>query len=310
MTKSYQALRESAAAIDLSGRGKILATGEDRVRLLHAMVTNHVEELTPGKGCYAFFLDAQGHILTDVNILCLPDALLLDTEPETRETLYQHLDRYIIADDVTLEDVTDTTATIGVEGPAAAEALEGLGAPIPAEPLNAEDWGDRRVLRASATGGSGLWIMLPTGGKQELLDRLGLPVASAADVHTVRLENGHPRYGEDLSTTSLPQETQLDHALHFAKGCYLGQEIVERIRSRGHVSRLLVRLTADSDAVPQPGTKLNAGDKEVGWITSAAHSPAIGKVVALGYVRAVHAAEGKKLDADGVTVEVSGAKPA
>src|ERR1700689_1594100 len=106
-TNGYAALREDAAWLDLSGRGKILATGEDRARLLHAMTTNQVETLKPGEGCYAFFLSAQGRILADVNLLCFEDHFLLDTEPETRRKLFEHLDRYIIADDVTLEDATD-----------------------------------------------------------------------------------------------------------------------------------------------------------------------------------------------------------
>src|SRR5215472_16965253 len=112
--KGYEALRNSAAWLDSSARGKIELTGEDRARLLHAMTTNHVQQLTPGAGCYAFFLNAQGRILADVNVLCRPDHFLLDLEPETREKIYQHLDRYIIADDATLEDITEQTATIAV----------------------------------------------------------------------------------------------------------------------------------------------------------------------------------------------------
>ena len=131
-TAGYTALREHAAWLDLSGRGKIRATGEDRARLLHAMTTNQVETLQPGEGCYAFFLSAQGRILADVNLLCFEDHFLLDTEPETRTKVYEHLDRYIIADDVTLEDQTDRIATIAIEGPEAAAALAKLGAPQPA----------------------------------------------------------------------------------------------------------------------------------------------------------------------------------
>src|SRR4051794_16112399 len=100
----YQALRESAAWIDLSGRGKIRLTGEDRARLLHAMTTNEIQKLAPGQGSYTFFLNAQGRILADANVVILEDTVLLDTEPETRERVFQHLDQFIIADDVTLED--------------------------------------------------------------------------------------------------------------------------------------------------------------------------------------------------------------
>ena len=107
----YKALRESAAWIDLSARGKICVNGDDRARLLHAITTNHIQQLTPGTGCYVFFLNAQGRVLADANILCREDHLLIDTEPEVRERIYAHLDHYIIADDVTLEDMTARTTT-------------------------------------------------------------------------------------------------------------------------------------------------------------------------------------------------------
>ena len=113
----YEALRGSAAWIDLSARGKIRVTGEDRARLLHAMSTNHVAGLQPGEGLYAFFLTAQGRIVADANVYNLGEAILLDTEPETADKLREHLDKYIIADDVTLEDETAQWAEIGIEGP-------------------------------------------------------------------------------------------------------------------------------------------------------------------------------------------------
>ena len=141
MSPGYSALREHAAWIDLSSRGKIRASGEDRARLLHAMTTNHVEQLKPGEGCYAFFLNAQGRILGDVNLLCFEDHFLLDTEPETRGKLFEHLDRYIIADDVTLKDETDRTATIAVEGPEAVAVLAKLGAPVPQASYATAAWG-------------------------------------------------------------------------------------------------------------------------------------------------------------------------
>ena len=131
-SEGYVALRESAAWLYLSGRGKIVARGEDRARLLHAMTTNHVQQLEPGKGCYTFFLNAQGHVLGDANLFASPDHILLDTEPETALKLFSHLERYIIADDVTLENATQRTATIGLDGPKAEEVLASLGGPAPA----------------------------------------------------------------------------------------------------------------------------------------------------------------------------------
>src|SRR5580692_12004777 len=131
MGPGYQALRENAAYLDLSARGKIFASGDDRARLLHAMTTTQVKELKPGSGCYAFFLNAQGRIQGDVNLFVLEDRILLDIEPELREPIYQHLDKYIIADDVTLEDASESLMAIGIEGPLAADAVRRMGAPVP-----------------------------------------------------------------------------------------------------------------------------------------------------------------------------------
>ena len=158
MGPGYKALRESAAYLDLSSRGKIFASGEDRLRLLHAMTTNQVKELQPGQGCYAFFLNPQGRILADANLFVLPDRILIDVEPETGGPLYQHLDKFIIADDVTLEDASESLTAIGVEGPNAAEVLAAMGAPIPDAPYSHVDWDGRIVARVSATGEPGFRI--------------------------------------------------------------------------------------------------------------------------------------------------------
>src|SRR5689334_15587222 len=168
-TAGYTALRENAAWLDLSGRGKIRATGEDRARLLHAMTTNQVESLQPGEGCYAFFLSAQGRILADVNLLCFEDHFLLDTEPETRTKVYEHLDRYIIADDVTLEDQTDWIATLSLEGPSASAALAALGAPQPSAPYSFAPWNDGSVARIDTTGRGGFFLMIPAKEKQTII---------------------------------------------------------------------------------------------------------------------------------------------
>jgi folate-binding protein YgfZ len=284
----YRALREGAAWLDLPGRGHIRASGEDRARLLHALSTNHIAQLQTGEGCCAFFLNAQGRILADANILCFSEALLLDTEPETRQLLYEHVDRYIIADDVTLEDLTDGMAVIGLEGPEAVRVAAALNAPIPEVPYAHSAWGHRTVARLSSTGALGFRIFAPAGEREELIRELEAARAVAARpeaARTVRIELGKARYGEDVTDKHLVQETQLLHAVNFDKGCYLGQEIVERVRSRGLVHRLLMPLRLDTTEVPPPGARIEAGDREAGEITSAAFSPAEGGVVALGYVR-------------------------
>jgi aminomethyltransferase len=274
--------------MDLSARGKIKLTGEDRARLLHAMTTNHIQQLTPGTGCYAFFLNDKGRILSDANILCRPDHFLLDLEPEAREKIYQHLDHFIIADDVTLEDATAELATITVEGPKAAELLQAAGAPLPESDYSTVQWGSRVVARLSETGSLGFFIFAPAAEKSTLIEQLEAAGAVAGDAEAfrvVRLEHGKARYGEDIGERFLAQEANQPRALHFSKGCYLGQEIVERVRSRGQIHRMLMPLVIDTTAPPEPGAKLNTGETSVAEITSAAYSPALDKVVALAYVR-------------------------
>jgi folate-binding protein YgfZ len=284
----YEALRNRAAWLDLSSRGKIKLTGEDRARLLHAMTTNHIQQLTPGSGCYAFFLNDKGRVLADAHALCRPDYFLLDVEPETRGPLYQHLDRFIIADDVTVEDTTDAIATIAVEGPQAVDVLQRAGAPIPEKEYSSEEWGESVVARLNSTGGAGFFIFAPAAEKAALISRLEAAGAESADAEAarvVRIEHGKPRYSEDISDRFLAQEANQPHALHFSKGCYLGQEIVERVRSRGQIHRVLKPLILETTEPPAPGAKLEIDASGPAEITSAAYSPALGKVVALGYVR-------------------------
>jgi folate-binding protein YgfZ len=305
--KGYDALRSSAAWLDLSARGKIKLTGEDRARLLHAMTTNHIQQLTPGTGCYAFFLNDKGRILSDANILCRPDHFLLDLEPEAREKIYQHLDHFIIADDVTLEDVTDALATIAVEGPKAGAMLGLAGATIPEADYSTVEWGSRVVARLNETGSSGFFIFAPSSEKPELIAQIEAAGAVAADAEAfrvVRLEHGKARYGEDIGERFLAQEANQPQALHFSKGCYLGQEIVERVRSRGQIHRVLMPVVLDTKAAPGPGTKLQTGETNVAEITSAAYSPAFDKVVALAYVRTEQARPHTEIQLGEIRAEV------
>jgi len=290
VTKGYQGLRESAAWMDLSTRGKIRVLGEDRARLLHAMTTQDVQSLTPGQGVYAFFLNAQGRILGDVNIFCREEYFLLDTEAETRQKLFDHIDRYIIADDVTLEDATGEMATIAIEGPQAAAILERLGAPVPETDYETRAWSGMTVARVSSTGAGGFFVFLDPAKKGDLIAALEAAEVSEAtsdDARMVRIEHGRPRYGEEITERYLVQETAQLHAVHFSKGCYLGQEIVERVRSRAQIHRVLRRIEVDMPEAPPAGSKLKSADgqADAGEIASAAFSPALGKVAALAYVR-------------------------
>ena len=306
-TAGYAALREHAAWLDLSGRGKIRATGEDRARLLHAMTTAQVETLKPGEGCYAFFLSAQGRILADANLLCFEDHFLLDTEPETRTKVYEHLDRYIIADDVTLEDQTGRVATLAIEGPEAGLALAVLDVPQPTALYSAMPWSYGTVARLDTTGRGGFFLMISTEEKQAVISRLtdaGFPPATKEDARIVRIESGRPRYGEEITERYLVQETGQLQAVNFSKGCYLGQEIVERVRSRAQIHRVLRKLEIDTTEPPAPGTKFKSGDADAAEIASAVFSPALGKTVALAYVRTQFAVPETRIALDGISGRV------
>jgi len=285
----YTALREGAGWLDVSARGRLRVTGQDRARLLHALTTNNIQQLQPGESCYAFFLSAQGRVLADVNVFCFPDHFLLDTEPETAQKVLEHVDRYIIADDVTVEDVTASTAAIAIAGPRADEVVQTAGE-------------SSLALEASLTGGPGQMIVAPVEERDAVVQRLesaGAIAASGEDFRVVRIENGRPRYGDDIGERYLAQETNQLRALHFQKGCYLGQEIVERVRSRAQIHRALMPLQIEGEELPAPGTKLQAQGRDAAEITSAAYSPALGKVVALAYVRTEHVKPGTVLDLAG-----------
>jgi aminomethyltransferase len=236
-----------------------------------------------------------------VNVLCRNDSYLLDTEPETPRKLLEHLDKFIIADDVTLEDLTPALATIAVEGPKSPDVLSAARAPALDICYGANvEWGSALMARLSVTGGPGLFVIVPVAEKDEILRKIEAAGAVPADedaFRVVRLEHGTPRYGEDISERYLAQEANQTHALHFHKGCYLGQEIVERVRARGLLHRVLKALEIEGQRPPEPRTKLQVGGVSAGEVTSAAYSPALGKVVALGYVRVEYAQPGAEMAA-------------
>lgn len=296
--EAYVAFAQGCAVVDVSDRGQISTSGEDRARLLHAMTTNHVQALTPGQGLYAFFLNAQGRIQSDVLVYCRPGELILDVEPGSRAKVYDHLDHYIIADDVIVQDRSDEWFALDVSGPKSAGILAHLAGPQPEADYENAAWDNKLVIRTTATGAPGYRILGPLEEKPPLLEALtgaGAILADAATAEVIRLEHHRPRYGVDITDANIPQETSMMQAIHFNKGCYLGQEIVERVRSRGHVNRSLMTFSISGESAPPPLTKLLADGKEVGALTSAVYSPNRGHVIALGFVRAEHQKPGTVL---------------
>ena len=295
MSKGYEALRTGAAWLDLSARGRFLARGRDRARYLHNVTSNDIKKMTPGASCYAFLLTPQGRIQADLTLFCFADHFLIDTEPDLRQKISAMILKYKVADQIELEDITDTTAAIGVEGPGASALHAAVSTP------------EFTVVDASVTGQPGFRIICPPEKFADLkqqVESAGAIPATSEDERAVRIENGKPRFGEDIRETSLPQETQQMQAVSFNKGCYVGQEIVERIRAQGHVNKLLVRLAMDTSEPVMPGTKLAADGKDAGEITSSVLSPQSGLETALGYVRAPFAGSGTVLQAGAFSARV------
>jgi len=309
MSEGYRALRHRAAWMDVAGRGRIVARGRDRARLLHNLTSNEVKKMRPGEGCYAFLLNPQGRIQADLWLFCFEEHFLIDTEPELREKVQRHIQRYIIADKVELEDIAAATGAIAIEGPGAARTLAALGAPAPVTDYAHAPWGDLTVAAVSLTGQPGFRIYGGADQIREFTSRLsgaGAEAATDEDARQARIENGRPRYGEDIRELSLPQETGQMHAVSFNKGCYLGQEIVERIRAMGHVNKRLVRIEIEAAEAPAPGSKLTSGGSEAGEVTSAVYSEEFGRAMGMAYVRTPHADAGSVLEAGGARATVLG----
>ena len=302
-TPGDRALHEGAAWLDLSARARLEAHGEDRVRLLHALATMPLTGLAPGAGARAFFLSSQGRIQSFCRFYVQDECVLVETDARRRGPLREYLDRYIIMDDVTLDDVTDRTAAIGVEGPLAADviaaALEGLRPP--AEPDAHVAAGPWRALASTLSGQDGGWILTDAGRKDELIERLeraGAIAATPDDLLRMRAHNRIPAFDDDFFDSNIPHETQQLQWVSFSKGCYIGQEIVERVRSLGQVNKLLVQLEVDGPEPPASREVVFDG-KPAGTLTSVAASWDGRRILGFAILRRAALEAGADLRVDG-----------
>jgi len=309
----HAALHQGAGVLDFSFRSRLCLVGADRSRFLHGQVTNDVNKLRAGMGCYAAITTAKGKMEADVNIFCLADEILLDLEPGLAEKILGRLEKFIVADDVQVVDAAPQCGLLSVQGPQATAIIRALGwfADIPAQPFASvmvadaalreiylvnhprlANAGDRR-REAAEFPGYDLFIpnrYLPTVAGQLLAaaQACGGGACGWQAYETARIEAGLPRYGADMDEANIPLECGLEaRAVSYTKGCYIGQEVINRIHSVGHVNRELcgLRLAADLKPLPQRGDKLFQAGKEVGHITSAVYSLRLQAPIALGYVR-------------------------
>lgn len=302
VSAEHAALGATAGALDLGFRGRICLTGSDRVRLLNGQVTNDIKMLSEGQGCYAAITSAKGKMEGDANIYCLRDELLLDFEPSLTEKLAHRFEKYIIADDVQAVDVAPHYGLLSVQGPAAGTVVRaldlGLELPVRAmeftrvtHPAHGEVY-CMNQMRARALGFD---LFVPVSALALVAERLfvavrasgGRPVGFDA-LEVARIEVGLPRYGVDMDESNLAPETGIERrAISYTKGCYIGQEVIARLRTYGQVARALRGLLLEKNlkALPQTGDKLWQGDKEIGYVTSAVFSLTLKSNIALGYVR-------------------------
>jgi folate-binding protein YgfZ len=306
----FSELLSGCGIFDLAGRAKIRLTGGDRVRWLNGMVTNNIRDLAVGRGVYAFLLNPQGHILGDLYAYNRGDSILIDSERTQLEKLLATFDRYIIMDDVEVADVTSEITAIGLAGPKARTVLQTAGIDLPSlEPLQMTEIHSNTIVRGDMPGVDSYEIWLAPGDREQLWNLLtksgGKPTGEAA-LELLHIAAGVPRYGQDIRERDLPQETEQARALNFNKGCYIGQEIIERIRSRGAVHRKFTGFEVEGN-LPTPGATIQSDGREIGEITSAATLPlaANDRSVALGYIRREMATSGRKFQLQNTALAIA-----
>ncbi len=292
----HGAVMGAAGLLDRSMVGKVVVTGRDRATFLQGMLSNDIKALQPGQGCPAAFLDAHGKVVSLLAVYVLEDRILLELPAGSTEKFLQTIDKFLISEKAYFEAADDAYVVLSVQGPGAEKTLAGLaGACLAAELYSHQEvsiaGAPVRIARrnhavtpgfdcwTAAAHGPALWkAMREAGGV-----RVG---AEAAEV--LRVEAGLPAFGADVDESLILPETRLDQLVSYTKGCYIGQETVARVKYRGHVNRGLSGLVVDGEQVPAPGDVVVAEDKEVGRVTSAVRSVALGKPIALGYVRREH----------------------
>jgi folate-binding protein YgfZ len=279
----YRVQRDSAGALVREGRRVIAVEGSEAAEYLQGQLTNDVEALEPGAGCYSALLDRKGRMQADMRVLRHADGFVIDTEPQTGDAVLRHLSMYKIGRDVDVSDITAERALISVIGPAAAQVV--LDGPAGAE-------GTHRRVNIAGTDGAviatdlGVDLLVDIGEVDavlaELASRGAEPVSEDA-AEIVRVESGRPRFGREMTTTTIPQEAGLnDRAVSFTKGCYIGQETVARLHYKGKPNRRLVGLRLDGAVTA--GDPIRLEDRELGTVGTAVLSPARGPI-ALAIVR-------------------------
>ena len=289
MTTSFH--RQESALFDFSGRAKLRVIGSDRLRFLNGQITNDVRKANESEAIEACILNAKGKMNAHVFISAGLDCFLADADPQLRQALATRLERYVIADDVQIEDIADRWALFHVLAPTRPKLGEGF-----------------RLLsvRRFSQSGWDIWIDTKRSRDSGAVVRelsAAFPLLDSADTEVFRIEQGIPRWGHELTEEIIPIEANLEErTIDYEKGCYIGQEVISRMKMSGQTNKRLCGLVSLDDVPLSRGMKLAASGergREAGWITSATRSNRLGKEIALGYVKRGFNSIGTNLDAFG-----------
>ncbi len=318
----YRTASQAVALLDTNFRTVFSLTGPDRARYLNAVLTSNVRDLQPGQGTVGLLLNAQGHILAELQTLACEDKILIIGHALVRDKTAEILEKFIIMDDATLTDETAHTGTIAIEGPLASAIVHDLtGIDLTAMPprghavVNLRSGSGAeiscRLLRSSVFGFTGAEFLVP---RDTLSASWGVLAAAVANkgtaigyraLNALRLEAGIPWFSVDFGEQQIPHEAALENThISFTKGCYTGQEIVERVRSRGHVNRRLTGVQFDGSETPPSGAALAVNGADAGHITSAAFSPRAGRAIGMAYLRREFAKPGTPIQCGNSNVEL------
>jgi len=303
----YAAVRNGGAGvIDLSARGRIVVSGSEVVMFLNGLITNDMKTLAVNSWMPAVFPNVQGRLLAAVRVIHRDDGFLIDTEGATHDTVLKLLERFTLAGDFRVTDVTGETAMLSLQGRQAAEIIR---ATLGEEAAHVErqqvvsaqlERGTAvTVIRAGHTAEDGFDLFVSNSGTQALsgsFTAAGAKPLSASAWETLRIEAGVARSGIDMDETNVVTETNLDDAVSFSKGCYIGQEIIARIKYRGHVAKKLSGVVFENKTKLESGAKIFSEDgKEIGRITSSTFSPTLARSIALGYLKYDYLAPGTRV---------------
>jgi len=290
----WRAAREGCAVFDAGFRSFIHATGSDRVSFLQGMLSNDVKTLAPGDGMHAAFLTQQAKLVSDMRVYAHHDRVILDALALRADALAEGLERFLIADDVELVRSTDESPLLGLEGPATRSLVEMLfgknaavDTPYHHEKLPFEG-SELRLIRVSEVAGNGCLFSGPPALAAALFEKLraggATPIGMDA-LNVLRVEGGVPWAGVDMDENVLLMEVGLDDAVSYKKGCYLGQEVVERVSARGHVNRKLTGLVLEGSGTVASGSSVFNDDADTGWTVSSVESFGMKRPIALAYLR-------------------------